>query len=135
MVANDIADGLKTALTPVAQAIKGAAYEFIPSNPSPPSIWVYPEDVTFHPASSWVWKVQAIVSGNIVDKAAQLRLREMLDTTGSTSVKAAIELEPTLGGSVDDVIVVSAAGFQVFELPALGLVLGSTWTLNVEGTG
>jgi len=58
-----------------------------------------------------------------------------LDTTGATSVKAAIEAEPTLGAVVDDVIVVSAKGFQLFELPTLGVALGSTWTLNVVGTG
>jgi hypothetical protein len=135
MVANDIADGLKAALTPLAVAINGAAYEFIPSNPTPPSIWVYPEDVTYHPASTWAWKAQAIVSANVLDLAAQTTLRSMLDTTGSTSVKAAIEADPTLGGAADDVIVMSAAGFQVFEIPALGLVLGSTWELGVVGTG
>jgi hypothetical protein len=110
------------------------AYEFIPSQPLPPAIWVYPEDVEYHPTSSGVWIVQAVVALNI-DRPAQELLRGLLDTAGATSVKAAIEAEPTLGATVDDVIVVSAKGFQLFDLPTLGVALGSTWTLNVVGTG
>lgn len=135
MDANAVAAGLQTALAAVAEAVKGVAYEFIPAQPSPPAIWVYPEDTIYHPASSGKWMVQAIVSSNILDQAAQQTLRGLLLTSGTTSVKAAVENDPTLGGAVDDVIVMSAAGFQVFEIPTLGLALGSTWTLDIQATG
>jgi len=128
---NDVATGLQEALS----AIDGfTAYAFIPSQPMPPAIWVYPEDMTYHPSSTDTWIVQAVVALNI-DRPAQELLRGLLDTAGATSVRAAIEAEPTLGGTVDDVIVVSAKGFQLFDLPTLGVALGSTWTLGVLGTG
>lgn len=129
-VANDIATGLQTALA----VIPGFnAYEFIPESPLPPSIWVYPEDVDYRPTSDWVWVVQAVVAMNL-DRAAQETLRALLDTSGASSVKAAVEADRTLGGSVDDVQVALAKGFQLFGL-AGGLALGSTWTLNVVATG
>jgi hypothetical protein len=135
MDANAIASAMKTALTPVAVAISGVAFDYIPSQPQPPSIWAYPEDVSYYPGSTWKWMVQAVVGANVFDEAAQQTLRSMLNTTGDASVLAAIVADRTLGGTVDDVIVTSAAGFQVFDLPNLGLVIGSTWTLGVLGTG
>lgn len=126
----DIAAALKTALS----TLDGfAAYDFIPAQPTPPSIWVYPEDITYHPSSSDVWCVQAVVSANVLEQAAQQRLATLLGTEAG-SVVAAVEAEPTLDGTVDDVIVVEAKGFQVFDLPALGVALGSTWTLNIVTT-
>jgi hypothetical protein len=109
------------------------------SNPTPPGMHVFPDAVTYDLAGSrgadeWVWFVQAFVSLNI-DKAAQMRLDELLASSGAMSVKAAVEADVTLGGACDDLRVIDAKGHQIFDVPGRGVMLGSTWTVHMLASG
>lgn len=97
------------------------------------------DDITYDLAGSggmdeWMWTVQAFVATNI-DKAAQMRLDELLASSGATSVKAALEADPTLGGAVYDLQVVSAKGQQIFDVPGRGVALGSEWSVQIIASG
>lgn len=79
--------------------------------------------------------VQAFV-GMGSDIAAQQSLDRLLKSSGPTSVKEAIESDPTLGDTVDDLRVVRCTGHQFFmSRDGLKQVVGSTWTVQVETTG
>lgn len=130
--------GLKAALSTSAFTdAKFQAQDYF-SIPVANVIQFMPDDITYDLAGSrgldeWVWSVQAFVAVNI-EKAAQMRLDELLASSGALSVKAAIEADSTLGGAVDDCRVVSAKGHQIFE-SARGVALGSTWTLHILASG
>lgn len=110
--------------------------DYMLSNPSPPTIQVFPEAVTYHQAmgngmDAKRFTVQAFV-GLTSDVGAQKKLDTWLDDSGSTSVKAAIEADRTLGGFVDDTTVIEASGYKVYALEgARGPVLGCEWTVEI----
>lgn len=56
-------------------------------------------------------RVRIFVS-SAYSRAARDTLHDYLDVTGSTSVKAAIESDPTLGGVISDLIVTGATELQ-----------------------
>jgi hypothetical protein len=64
-----------------------------------------------------------------------MRIDEWLDTTGATSVKAAIELgrpaAVTLDGTVSYCRVVSSTGHRVFKLKNGTDVVGAEWTIEL----
>jgi hypothetical protein len=97
-----------------------------------------PDGITYDRTGSrgtdeWTWVVQAFVAANI-EKAAQMRLDQLLASSGGLSIKAALEVDSTLGGAVDDLRVISAKGHQLFET-ARGVALGSTWTVHMLASG
>lgn len=127
--------GLKAALSTSAFTDAGFMAQDYFSVPATNVIQFVPDDVEYPAADvdAWVWKVQAFVAAGI-DKAAQMRLDQLLSSTGALSVKAALEADPTLGGAVDDLNVVGAKGHQIFESRA-GVALGSTWTVQMLTSG
>lgn len=106
------------------------------SSPTPPAIHVFPERVDYHAAMQNGmernrYTVQAFV-GFTSDIGAQKRLDLMLESSGATSVKAAIEASPTLGGVVDDLEVTEATGYRIYALEgARGPVLGCEWAVEI----
>ena len=80
------------------------------------------------------YTVQALV-GFTTDEGAQKRLDKMLERSGATSVKAAIEADRTLGGKVSDLRVIKASGYRTYELHVQGVrtppVLGCEWTVEI----
>lgn len=64
---------------------------------------------------------------------AQKTMDSWLDPTGTTSVKALVETDRTLGGKVDDLRVTSVRGHLRLESPDApnALYLCSEWTLDV----
>lgn len=74
--------------------------------------------------------VRGIVELNEPDEAQQL-LDEWLDNEGATSVKAAIESDPTLGGKVANLNVTSATGHRRLGTPDGAAYLAAEWTVEV----
>lgn len=65
-------------------------------------------------------------------QAAQANLARYLRRTGSTSVKAAIEAAPTLGGACDDLIVKRVHGHRLYTVGEK-IYLGAEFTVFVIG--
>jgi hypothetical protein len=112
---------------------------YVLSNPTPPVIWVKPTqgNVTeYHQAmrngqETWTLTVQAFV-GSGGDKTAQIVLDELLNTTGPRSVKAAIEVDLTLGGATDDLIVRRCISYQEYQRADGTILLGAEWIVEVS---
>lgn len=109
------------------------------SNPTPPTVHVYPGDIDYDLAmhrglDKWTLTVQAFV-GMVSDQGAQVKLDAFLAPSGATSVKAAVESDKTLGGLVSDLQVVSCSGYRVYARESGGPVLGAEWTVEVLASG
>lgn len=132
----DIRAGLAANLA-VLDGIQVSAY--LLSNPSLPTIWVRPapgEGIEYHKAfanglENWTMVVQAFFANGISDIGAQKQLDELLESSGPTSVKAAIEADKTLGGVVQDTYVQSCTGYQEYGRPDGTTALGCEWTVVV----
>lgn len=105
-------------------------------NPTPPSIDIYPaelftEALTFG-ERDFHFLVRARV-GTAENEGGQDLLLTMMDPRAAESVARALEANPTLGGTVDDVTVFDPTGFGVFPAVAAGegSLLGCTWPVTV----
>lgn len=109
------------------------------AQPTPPVIQVYPDEVEFDGAmrrgmDTWRFVIQAFV-GAVSDIGSQKRLDAMLDPASATSVKDAAESDPTLGGFAQDIRVVGASGYRVYQLEGRPAVLGCEWRVDVIARG
>lgn len=88
---------------------------FVPDNPSPPIAIVVPDrvdyDVSFARGSDTFNINVLLIGGRINERSAQTSLDAFLDSTGSSSVKAAIESDKTLGGAAHSVRVTDWSGY------------------------
>jgi hypothetical protein len=75
--------------------------------------------------------VQAL-AGKPTEKGAQILLDKWLSPWGAVNVSAAIESDPTLGGKVSDVTVMTNDGTQIVALDSGTDVLASTWHVQVD---
>jgi hypothetical protein len=104
------------------------------ANPTPPAIQILRGEIEYDLAAARgldlvTMQVQAIVALT-ADIGSQMRLDPLIDPTGSGSVKAAIESDRTLGGTVAGLRVTGAAGDQIAQ-GANGPVLVCQWTIDV----
>lgn len=106
------------------------------ANPTGPYVQVFgPEEVSFHRSmsstghSDWTIKVQVGVPLTS-DRGAQELLDRMLESSGAASIKAAIEADKTLGGTVQDCVVTGASGYGQY-VTAQGDVLGCEFLVLV----
>jgi len=94
---------LRTGLANRLATISGLrASATIPDNPQPPVAVVMPSRISYDQAfgrgsDEYEFTVMLIV-GRVVDRTSQTNLDAYCASSGSASVKAAIEAEPTLGG-------------------------------------
>ncbi len=80
---------------------------------------------------------------NGFDIEAQKRLDGWLASSGGESIKAAVESDRTLGGTVSDAHVSSAGGHRTFSIttmavgvaPVNQLYLGAEWIIDILGKG
>jgi hypothetical protein len=117
---------------------------YILGDPTPPCAEVLPDETDYHRAMSdgseeWGYVVQVKV-GLTTDIGAQQALDEMLETTGSTSVKAALEAAGQAGGAMlaaglcaqNGVLVKRSSGYGTYTLGTTGAeVLGAQWFVTV----
>ena len=95
--------GLATRLATISGLRSSAT---IPDNPQPPVAVVIPARITYDQAfgrgsDEYEFTITLIV-GRVVDRTSQTNLDAYCASSGSSSVKAAIEADPTLGGAALD---------------------------------
>ncbi len=119
----------------VNSAVQVSAYAL--ANPTGPYVQVFgPDEVSFHRSmgtstahADWSIKIQAGVPLT-TDRGAQELLDRMIESTGSASVRAAIEADRTLGGTVQDCIVTGVSGYAQY-VTGQGDVLGCEFLVTV----
>lgn len=104
---------------------------FMPDNPNPPIAVVMPSSVSYDDTfrkgmQTYVFNVLVIV-GRVDERTAQLNLDGYVSSTGSSSIKLAIEGDKSLGGVVFDT--------RVTEMRNYGqLAVGEVTYLTAEFT-
>lgn len=87
-------------------------------------------DFTFaRGADTYVFTVR-VLTGRASERAAGVLLASYLSGTGSSSIKAAVESDPTLGGSADTTRVQSASGIGAYQYGDIDY-LGVEFTIEV----
>lgn len=132
-----IMDGLETRLATISGL---RVSDISPGQISPPCAIVGVPPVTNYHATFGSGRmtldditVTVLVSA-AVDRVGQKRLAGYANPTGSTSVKAAVEADKTLGGVVDDCIVVSFRPFGLDEVGVIGY-FGGVFQLRAIAIG
>lgn len=137
----DIRDGLADAIrNGVDLDMQVSAY--VLADPTPPCAQVMPDEMEYHQAygnglENWGLIVQVIV-GLGSDIGAQKQLDQMLASSGSLSVKAAIEADATIGakGTLACSTVTRTSGYRTYRLGATQTeALGAEWTVAVMASG
>ena len=100
---SSIRNGLATRLGTITGLRTSA---FMPDNPNPPIAVVMPSSVSYDDTfkrgmQTYVFNVLVIV-GRVDERTAQSNLDAYVSSTGSSSIKLAIEGDKTLGGVVFD---------------------------------
>ena len=134
---------IRRALAANLESIPGCQVSaYVLANPTLPTLWVRPatdEAIEYHRAmGNGVENVHMTVQayfGTSGDIAAQERLDDLLASTGTKSVKAAIESDRTLGGAADDLVVQSCSGYQEYARPDGTTAFGAQWNVLVLTTG
>ena len=108
---------------------------WILANPTPPTLYVLPDEVQYDKVfgrghDDNLLRVQALV-GVPGDISAQRKLDEFLEPAGASSVKAAVEADPRLGGLVDDLRVTSCESYRIYAQPDQRQYLGAQWRVFV----
>jgi hypothetical protein len=124
--------GLKTRLATITGL---RCYEIIPDQFSPPAAIVgMPTsinfDFTYQRATDRLTYPVRLLVAKATDRSAQERLEQYLDGSGSLSVKAAIEGDPSLGGAANVTRVLSAQGLGVYDMGGVSY-LGCDFTVEV----
>lgn len=99
----ELRSGLATRLATISGLRASAT---IPDNPVPPQAIVAVDSITYDTAfgrgsDEYTFSVLVIV-GRATDRSAQLNLDAYCNPSGTTSIKAAIEKDATLGGKAID---------------------------------
>jgi hypothetical protein len=134
--ADTIAQAIATSLAPLAADGVGVqAVSAIPSNPTPPGVYVHDGpveyDLAMHRGLDQFEMLVTVLTGYGSDLAAQRRLRKLRD--GSSGVKALIEVDKTFGGLVDHARVTKASAPRLYGdagKPALGV----EFTVQIRAT-
>lgn len=71
----------------------------------------------------------------VILQAAQTTLDTWLSPTGSTSVKASLEADRTLGNKVEDLTVEDAGNYRRYKLEDATVLLGVEWSIRVLNRG
>ena len=128
-----IRDGLKTNL----ETISGlTAYEYVPDWIEPPIALVAPINSLNYDSTmargADTYEIPVIVYISRVDaQLSQDAVDGYLASSGATSVKAAIESDPTLGGAAMSVRVISATDYGEYEVTQGTSFLGVTFNIEV----
>ena len=128
-----IRDGLKANL----ETISGlTAYEYVPDWIEPPIALVAPINSLNYDSTmargADTYEIPVIVYISRVDaQLSQDAVDGYLASSGATSVKAAIESDPTLGGTAMSVRVVNATDYGEYEVTQGTSFLGVTFNVEV----
>jgi hypothetical protein len=133
---------IRAALAAALQGIPGVnVTAYIKGSPQTPALYVYPgapgggEFTNYHTAmgnrAMRTFTVRAL-AGSPIEEAAQMRLDELLDADGDSSVRQVLEADKTLGGLVASVTVVRSDSYSSFQLAATSTqLLAAEWHVDV----
>jgi hypothetical protein len=133
-----LADQLRAGLTVLPAGMDGIQVEPIRvANPTPPTIDMYPDtpclERTGQGGRSWeaLWVVRARV-GTVDNTAAQQLLLGLIDPRMDSSLRAVIESDRTLQGTVDDVQIepLSPSGQTLYSETGITL-FGAEWRIRM----
>lgn len=134
---------IRQALATALEAISTPKTQILTYNEdsiNPPTLLVIgPDEVLYDYTAQrgfdeWFVLVQGI-AGSPTDRANQQVLDEWLAPTGATSVKAALEVDRTLGGLIQPLRVTKALGYRKYKLDNGTTVLGCEWTVSFMHAG
>jgi hypothetical protein len=105
--------GVRTALAASIDSITGLrCFEYVPDSVSPPAAVIEPLEITYGMAmQDGLDLYQAyilVIVGRMSDRSAQDRLDAYVTSSGSSSIKAKVESDPTLGGACSTLQVTDA---------------------------
>lgn len=118
MQINAVRAGIKTRL----QTITGLRVsDFIPDSVNPPTaVVMFPDEIEYdHAMQRGLDKIilsVVLIVGRMSDRASEVALGSFSDGSGSSSVKAAIEADKTLGGAAKALRVTEATNFGPIEV-------------------
>jgi hypothetical protein len=133
----DIRTGLADALAAIP-GVQSSPYPL--SAPTPPCFFVQPAEVNYDETlgrgyDRWLFTITGLVSAGSGDIGAHMNLDRWLAPSGAESVKAALETDATLGGHVEDLRVLTASGYRVFQREGGGIALGCEWSVLLFARG
>ena len=112
---------------------------YLLANPTPPFAEVYPVAKVYDRAMQRgldVWHLNVRVGvGMGLSLGAQRSLDAFIADIGTSSIKAAIEDDRTLGGVVEFVRVTRCDAYRMFERQGSSAVLGAEWEVEVLARG
>lgn len=115
---SDIASGLQARLATISGV---RAYSYQPEQLNPPFAYPVLNTVSYHQTmgmgsamTQFDWTVYVVV-GRWVDRVAVTNLDGFLSPTGSSSIRAALEGDLTLGGACQNLVVASSANISALE--------------------
>ena len=131
-----ILEGIETRIETI-DGLRIAPY--LPGQVTVPQAWAgVPAVTAYHGAMSMGNVVSeptvTLVTSAASDRAGQAKLAGYVDPAGPTSRRAAVEYDRTLGGLVDDCIVVSFQPFGIETIAAIGYY-GGVFQLRVMASG
>jgi hypothetical protein len=128
----EIREGLEQNLASIPGLAESA---YLLGKPPFPAAEVQPGTINYDQAmgrglDEQMMTVRVFVSPN-TDKGAQRKLDRFLEPEGDYSVKEALESDTTLGGTVQDLHVVSSSGYRIYTREGMPSALGAEWTVRV----
>lgn len=131
---NDIREGLVANLAGIPDCQK---LPYRTGNENPPTLVVWGFDeitrTSFGAGGGAEIPMRILgIAGKTTTKGAQVKLDKWLSPFGATNVWDAITSDPTLGGKVSQVVVLSCDGSQVLTLENGTEVLGTTWHIRID---
>lgn len=130
---SEIMTGLKDRLATVSGL---RTSDYLPDNVNPPVAIPALESIDYHQASRGGAAIHqlniTVIVGSASERSAQGRLDGYLSYSGATSIRAAIEADPTLGGVAQTSIVNQAGGISAIEIGSANTrYLIANWTVTV----
>ena len=116
-----IRDGLKTRLATIAGLY---THDTIPDDIYPPAAIVgaptrIAYDMAFRSPVSRITIPVRVIAGRATERESQDKLDGYISADGASSVRAAIDGDPTLGGAAHSTRVVEARGYGAYEVGAV----------------
>lgn len=135
---SQIRDGLKANLDAV-YTDPWSVTKYTPTSPNPPSIDIQPAhpvsieyDHAMSRGADCIYLVVRAIVPTGVDVDWQTLLDTLMDPTGASSMKSAVEADKTLGGAVSWARVIKCSGYHPYQVKgALELVMGLEFTVEV----
>lgn len=130
---------LRSALAGKLQPLGAQCSGYVLANPTPPFFDIDLGDPAIEYDQAfvgghdlWRFTVRGCVAFSL-DQAAQMKLDAWVSTTGSSSVKALLEADQTLGGAAQTVRVVELAAYRPLSNTGGQIIhLGAEWTVEVR---